>query len=105
VLLTDGEADRQLSLRAASSIPLPPEISMMDAKDASRFHHWASFYELMGVSDHPVVMLLSDQRRREGMAAAVSRAPYLERISHLNAWIGGDTVKIFDLTGGGSDAI
>ena len=25
--MTDGEADRQLSLRAASSIPLPPEIA------------------------------------------------------------------------------
>ena len=31
-------------------------------------------------------------------------APYLERISHLNAWLGGETVKIFDLTGGGHDA-
>ena len=104
LLLTDGEADRQLSLRAASSIPLPPEIAMMEAKDASRYHHWSSFYELMGVSDHPVVMLLSDQRRRAGMAAAVSHAPYLERISHLNSWLGGETVRIFDLAGGGSDA-
>jgi hypothetical protein len=104
LLLTDGEADRQLSLRAASSIPLPPEIAMMEAKDASRYHHWSSFYELMGVSDHPVVMLLSDQRRRAGMAAAVSHAPYLERISHLNSWLGGETVRIFDLAGGGGDA-
>ena len=77
---------------------------MMEAKDASRYHHWSSFYELMGVSDHPVVMLLSDQRRRAGMAAAVSHAPYLERISHLNSWLGGETVRIFDLTGGGGDA-
>lgn len=77
---------------------------MMEAKDASRYHHWSSFYELMGVSDHPVVMLLSDQRRRAGMAAAVSHAPYLERISHLNSWLGGETVRIFDLAGGGGDA-
>ena len=100
MLLTDGEADRQLSLRAASSIPLPPEISMMDRSEACDYHRWASFYELMGVSSHPLVELLSDQRRRAAMASAVSRAPYLERISHLNAWMSGDTVKIFDLTEG-----
>ena len=102
MLLTDAEADRQLSLRAASCIPLPPELSMMNGYDARRYHAWASFYELMGVSDHPVVRLLSDQRRRAAMASAVSRAPYLERITHLNAWMSGDKVQVFDLTGGGS---
>ena len=100
MLLTDAEADRQLSLRAASSVPLPPEMSMMDRYDARRYHAWASFYELMGVQDHPVVQLLSDQRRRAAMAAAVSRAPYLERISHLSAWMSGDRIRVFDLTGG-----
>ena len=102
MLLTDSEADRQLSLRAASCIPLPPEMAMMDRYDARRFHAWASFYELMGVADHPVVQLLSDQRRRAAMASAVSRAPYLERISHLSAWMSGEKVSIFDLTGGGT---
>lgn len=78
---------------------------MMDRGESVGYHMWASFYELMCVSDHPVVRLLSDQRRRAAMASAVSRTPYPERISHLNAWMSGDTVKIFDLTGGGDDAI
>ncbi len=105
MLLTDNEADRLLSLRAASLIPLPPEISLMDAKDAVRFHRMFQFYELMGVSDHPVVTMLTNQRRREAMAAAVSRAPYLERLSHLNAWMSGDIVKVCNLfDGGDSDA-
>ncbi len=102
MLLTDSEADRQLSLRAASSVPLPPEMAMMDRYDARRFHAWVSFYELMGVVDHPVVQLLSDQRRRAAMATAVSRAPYLERITHLSAWMAGDRVRDYDLTGGGN---
>ncbi len=104
MLLTDSQADRLLSLRVASSIPLPPEISLMDGSQAADFHHWAGFYAVMGVSDHPVVEMLTDLRRKAAMATAVSRAPYLERISHLNAWMSGETVKIFDLTGGGDDA-
>lgn len=100
MLITDSEADRQLSLRVASSLPLPPEISMMNERDARYFHRWAEFYDVFGVIDHPVVQMLSKHRRQAAMATAISKAPYLERASHLNAWLSGDKIRIFDLAGG-----
>lgn len=101
LLLTDNDADRQLSLRIASSIPLPPEVSMMEERDSRRYHSWMQFYQIMGVDDHPVIRILSENRRTMAMAVAVSKAPYLERASHLKAWNSGEGVKVINLAGGG----
>ena len=103
MIITDNEADRQLSLRVASNIPLPPEIAMMNERDARRFHKWTEFYAVFGVMDHPVVQTLSKHRRDIAMASAVAGAPYLERASHLMSWMNGDRVRIYDLTGGDAD--
>lgn len=98
-LVTGNEADRFLSLRAAANVPLPPEIAMMDGLEAKQFHRWLEFYDLMGVSDHPLVKMLSKHRIEAAMAEAISHAPYLERVTHLNSWVSGDIVKIHDLAG------
>ena len=71
---SDRETDRMLSLRASSRIPLPPEIALCDPADARDYFGWLTYYEIFGVSDHPMVKLLGKRRLDAAIASAVSRA-------------------------------
>lgn len=101
IVQTDAELDRILSVRAASRVPLPPELSMIGAKDASRFFAQQTFYGVMGVADHPLVSYLQHMEIQAAMAATISTVPYLDRLSHFSAWSSiGSPVTIVDATGG-----
>ncbi len=95
---TDEETDRAMSLRASSKVPLPPEIALCGPRDASAYFGWLTFYEVYGVSGHPLVKLLSRRKLDAAMAAAVSKAEHLDRVSHYSAWLGLPTVSVVDLT-------
>ncbi len=97
-ITSDMDADRMMSLRASSLIPLPPEISLCEPADARDYFGWLTYYEFYGVSKHPIVELLSRRRLNAAMASAVSRAQHLDRVSHYGAWLGRETVRIEDLT-------
>ena len=91
---SDRETDRMLSLRASSRIPLPPEIALCDPPDAREYFGWMTYYEIFGVSDHPMVKLLGKRRLDAAIASAVSRASHLDRVSHYSAWMGDTSVRI-----------
>ena len=97
-ITSDMDADRMMSLRASSLIPLPPEISLCEPKDAREDFGWLTYYEFYGVSQHPIVELLGRRRLDAAMASAVSKAQHLDRVSHYGAWLGRETVRIEDLT-------
>ncbi len=97
-ITSDADADRMMSLRASSLIPLPPEISLCEPRDAREYFGWLTYYEMYGVSDHPVVGMMARRRLDAAMASAVSRADHLDRVSHYGAWLGRETVRIEDLT-------
>lgn len=90
----DEEVDRLISVRQASSVPLPPEISFLSKQQAKRFFARGRFYGFMGVEDHPIVRFLEDYDIRAAMAIAVSDAPYSDRLAHYRAWKGDMPVKI-----------
>ena len=96
---TDQELDRLLSMREASNIPLPPEIALSEPRDSKRFYDWLFPYRFLGLEDHPVVQLLKSVETERMMAASISRAHYLERISHYGAYINGPKLNVVDLTG------
>ncbi len=87
-----------MSLRASSKVPLPPEIALCEPYDARAYFGWLTYYEIFGVADHPVVELLGRRRLDAAMAAAVSKADHLDRVSHYGAWLGKESVRIVDLT-------
>ena len=95
---TDQELDRLLSMREASNIPLPPEIALSEPRDSKRFYDWLFPYRFLGLEDHPVVQMLKDVERERMMAASISRANYLDRISHYGAYVNGPKLHIVDLT-------
>ena len=95
-LITDGETDRMMSLRASSQVPLPREISLCEPGDAREHFRRLGFYEAMGLSGHPLVVLLGKRRLDAAMACAVSRASHLDRVTHYGAWLGSSTVDIVD---------
>lgn len=97
-ITSDRDADRMMSLRASSNIPLPPEIALCEPRDARDYFGWLTYYEVFGVAEHPMVKLLSRRRLDAAMASAVSRAEHLDRVSHYGAWLGKETVRIADLT-------
>lgn len=96
--MTDEETDRMMSLRASSRIPLPPEICLCEPRDAGPYFRWLTFYEVFGLSEHPLVKVLGRRRLDAAMASAVSRAEHLDRVSHYGAWLGNETVSVIDLT-------
>ncbi len=96
---TDQELDRLLSMREASSIPLPPEIALSEPGDSRRFFAWLLPYRLLGFEDHPVVQMLRSTETERMMAASVSRAHYLDRISHYGSYLNGSKLRIVDLVG------
>ena len=99
--MTDQELDRILSVRAAQRVPLPPELSMLGAADAAQYFGFRTYYSILGVSGHPLVDFLLSQELSAGIAATLSSAPYLDRLSHFSAWSSaGSPVKIVDATGG-----
>ncbi|HKM14254.1 MAG TPA: hypothetical protein VJY42_05035 [Candidatus Methanomethylophilaceae archaeon] len=100
---TDEEMDRLMSLRASSKVPLPPEICLVDARDARPYFKWISYYETFGLSEHPMVEHMGKRRIDSAMASAVSRASHLDRILHYEAWVGRPSVVIEDLTTGGTE--
>lgn len=102
-IVTDEETDRMMSLRASAQVPLPREIALCEPRDARAYFHWLTFYEILGVSEHPLVELLSRRRLDAAMASSVSRAEHLDRVAHYAAWLGKDTVLIEDLTAPTSD--
>jgi hypothetical protein len=97
-ITSDRDADRMMSLRASSNIPLPPEIALCEPRDARDYFGWLIYYEVLGVADHPFVRLLSRRTLDAAMASAVSKAQHLDRVSHYGAWLGKETVHIADLT-------
>jgi hypothetical protein len=97
-ITTDEEADRTLSLRVSNRVPLPPEIALCDPMDARSYFRWITYYEVFGLSEHPVVDLLGKRKIQSAMASAISHADHLDRVSHYDAWLGNETVKITDLT-------
>jgi len=97
-ITSDRDADRMMSLRASSNIPLPPEIALCEARDARDYFGWLTYYEVFGVAEHPFVRLLARRRLDAAMASAVSKAEHLDRVSHYGAWLGKETVHIADLT-------
>lgn len=96
---TDQELDRILSMREASTIPLPPEIALSEPHDSRRFYDRLFPFRFLGLEDHPVVRMLTDIERERMMAASISRADYLDRISHYGAYLNGSKLRIVDLTG------
>lgn len=94
-ITTDRDADRMLSLRASSRLPLPPEISLCDGYRADRIQRLRLFYEMYGVLDHPIIGMFMEREISIAMASAVSKAPHLDRVSHYSAWLGGrDPVRV-----------
>jgi len=85
---SDEETDRLLSAKAASSVPLPPEIALTDPKGADDLFRRRAYYGMMGVADHPLVKFLEGFEIDRNMASEVSRARYLDRLSHYSAWLG-----------------
>ena len=83
---TDAELDRVLSMRVSFLTPLPPEISLSEEKDARRILRRRTYYSLLGVRDHPLVRFLEDMQIQAAMAASVSRASHLDRVSHYASW-------------------
>ena len=96
---TDQELDRILSMREASSIPLPPEIALSEPRDSRRYFDWLFPYRFLGLEDHPVVQMIKDMERERMMAASISRADYLDRVSHFGSYLNGPKLHIVDLTG------
>ena len=96
---TDQELDRLLSMREASNIPLPPEIALSEPGDSRRFFAWLLPYRFLGFEDHPVVQMLKSSETERMMAASVSRAHYLDRVSHYGSYLNGPKLRIVDLAG------
>ena len=97
---SDEETDRLLSARAAASVPLPPEIAFSDPRSARYLFRRRAYYGMMGVSDHPLLRFLEGFEIERNMACEVSRARYLDRLSHLTAWLGSsDPVETFAVDG------
>ena len=96
---TDLETDRMMSLRTSSQFPLPPEIALAHPRDSKRFFSWMLPYDLYGLSDHPLVRALMENRRNSMMASALYRAEHLDRVAHCQAWLGKEIVHGEDLTG------
>ncbi len=86
-----------LSLRASSQIPLPREIALCEPHEARSYFEWLTFYETFGLSGHPLVQLLGRRRLDAAMAASLSRADHLDRVSHYGAYLGKDTVRVVNL--------
>ena len=84
---SDEETDRLISARLASSVPLPGEIAFSNPEDAKLMFRRRAFYAVMGVSDHLLVRFLEGFEIQRTMAAEISRAKYLDRLSHYAAWI------------------
>ena len=70
---TDQELDRILSMREASTIPLPPEIALSEPHDSRRFYDRLFPFRFLGLEDHPVVRVIADMERERMMAASISR--------------------------------
>lgn len=85
---SDEETDRLLSARAASSVPLPPEISFTNPRDARILFRRRARFGMLGVADHPLIRFLEGFDIDRNMASEVSRARYLDRLSHYSAWLG-----------------
>ena len=84
---SDEETDRLISARLASSVPLPGEIAFSNPEDAELMFRRRAFYAVMGVSDHPLVKFLEGFDIQRTIAAEISRAKYLDRLSHFAAWM------------------
>lgn len=95
---SDPETDRLLSMRASSSIPLPPEICLADPRRSPDYFRMAAFYDAYGLGSHPVVALLKKELVDTMMSSALARSQHLDRIAHYGAWLGNETVKVENLT-------
>ena len=90
---TDGAMDRILSLRASSRLPLPPDICMADGPEAVRYRRLQFFFEVHGLSGHPVAEFIMSQSLRSAMSDAVSKASHLDRVMHYTAYTGSHPVR------------
>jgi len=82
-VLTDEELNRALSLYVSTNTPLPPEIALNGSY--KEYFDFIIPLSLFGFADHPVVVAVSDLKIKEGQAKAIEdKAPYLDRIAHLN---------------------
>ena len=95
---TDEELDRILSSRASFHVPFPPEIALAGTK-AGSFHQWMLPYELFGLTEHPLVQALKNNKVDSMIASSLAEADHLDRISHYSAWCGKQPVRSIDLTG------
>lgn len=100
---TNEETDRIMSLRVSSKLPLPPEICLADIREVRPYFKWISYYEFLGLSDHPMVKLMGKRKLDAAMASALSRADHLDRVLHYEAWKGNPSVDIIDMTTGGTE--
>lgn len=97
-MLTDRQSDMMLSLRASARVPLPREIALCDPALAFPWFERMRFYENLGLAGHPLVEVLGRRTIDMAMASAVSRAPYLDRVTHYASHLGFEGVSIVDLT-------
>ena len=102
-VLSNNELDLAMSLRASSKTPLPIEISLMDPKLASEFHDWMSYWSFFGLSEHPLIRHMADNRIRRGIAVGMGRASHLDRVMHYRASIDDAPVKVVVEDGGPPD--
>ena len=82
-VFTDAELDAALSLYASKKYPLSPEFVLNS--DPKGYFRQRARWDLLGLSDHPMVQMMMRTRLHSAMADQINRsASYLDRISHLS---------------------
>jgi hypothetical protein len=95
----DAELMRLLAMRRSSEAPLPPDVALLDGREAAAYHRRLGLYRLYGVEGSPAVGAMLRPLLDAGMAAAVGRrADYADRLSHVAAWLGGGgPLPVYDM--------